>query len=97
MVVTRTVIFRNVIKSFSEGGVINSLPNHKILDWSKLKAFADGKIAITKELKCIFRNGRKHCGKRRKCWFPAFSPFRTKFSKSIFDRGVKSRDYEVKG
>ena len=23
--------------------------------------------------------GRKHCGKRRKCWFPAFSPFPTMF------------------
>ena len=23
---------------------VNSLPNDKILDWSKLKAFADGKI-----------------------------------------------------
>ena len=24
---------------------------------------------------------RKHCGKRRKCWEPAFSPFPTMFSK----------------
>ena len=24
--------------------------------------------------------GRKHCGKRRKCWLPAFSPFPTMFS-----------------
>ena len=23
---------------------------------------------------CLWR-GRKHCGKRRKCWLPAFSPF----------------------
>ena len=23
---------------------------------------------------------RKHCGKRRKCWLPAFSPFPTMFS-----------------
>ena len=22
-----------------------------------------------------FGKGRKHCGKRRKCWLPAFSPF----------------------
>ena len=26
-----------------------------------------------------FGNGKKHCGKRRKCWFPAFSPFPTMF------------------
>ena len=30
--------------------VVNSLPNQKILDWSKLKAFADNKI---EELKMI--------------------------------------------
>ena len=39
---------------------------------------------------------RKHCGKWRKCWLPAFSPFLTLFSKGFFPRGVKSRDYFVK-
>ena len=27
-----------------------------------------------------FKRKRKHCGKRRKCWSPAFSPFPTVFS-----------------
>ena len=27
---------------------------------------------------------RKHCGKRRKCWLPAFSPFPTMFSTPFF-------------
>ena len=31
----------------------NSLPNDKILDWSKLKAFADDKINITEKLKFV--------------------------------------------
>ena len=39
---------------------------------------------------------RKHCGKSRKCWLPAFSPFPTMFSKGFFLRIVKSRDREVK-
>ena len=26
----------------------------------------------------------KHCGKRRKCWLPAFSPFPTMFLKAVF-------------
>ena len=26
------------------------------------------------------KEARKHCGKRRKCWLPAFSPFPTMFS-----------------
>ena len=41
-------------------------------------------------------NNRKHCGKRRKCWLPAFSPFSTMFSKAFFSRGVRSRDCMVK-
>ena len=40
---------------------------------------------------------RKHCGKRRKCWLPAASPFPTIFLKAFFSRGVKSRDCVVKG
>ena len=46
---------------------INSLPNDKFLDWTKLKAFADDKIKskLTKEIR--FGMGRKHCEKRRKC------------------------------
>ena len=27
---------------------------------------------------------RKHCGKRRKCWLPAFSPFPAMFSKGFY-------------
>ena len=33
--------------------------------------------------------GRKHCGKWRKCWLLAFSPFPTMFSKCFFNRVVK--------
>ena len=39
--------------------------------------------------------GRKHCGKRRKCWSPAFSPFPTMFSKAYFFRVVKKQDCVV--
>ena len=40
------------------------------------------------------RSGRKHCGSRRKYWWPAFSPFPTMFSKAIFlfFRVIKSLD-----
>ena len=41
-----------------------------------------------------FEMGRKHCGKRRKCWFPAFSTFPTVVS--FFLRVIKSQDYVVK-
>ena len=72
----------------------NSLPNDKILDWSKLKAFADNKMNLTEKLSW-FGKCRKHCGKRRKCQLPAFTPFPTKFSKAFSFRVVKSRDCVV--
>ena len=33
---------------------LNSLPNGRILDWSKLKTLADDKIIITQEIEIIF-------------------------------------------
>ena len=39
--------------------------------------------------------GRKHCGKRRKCWLSAFSSFPTMFSKGFLYSVVKSRDCVV--
>ena len=40
--------------------------------------------------------GRKHCGKRRKCWLPAFLLFPQCF-KAFFLRVVISQDCAVKG
>ena len=67
---------------------LNSLPDNKVLYCAKLKAFADNKINVIKEIEICFRMGRKHGGKRRKCWFLAFSPFPT-FSKVVFFRSLK--------
>ena len=72
-----------------------TLPNHNFLDWSKLKALADEKINETEKLK--FVNGRKHYGKRRKCWPPAFSPFPIMFLKGLFVRVGISWDCVVNG
>ena len=68
---------------------MNSLPNNKILGLPKLKAFADDKINVTQKLKFALGRGRKHCGKRRKCWLPAFSPFPTMFSQASFSGSLK--------
>ena len=69
----------------------NTLTNDKSLDWSKLKAFANDKINVTQNF--LFGKGRKHCGKRRKCWLQAFSPF-PQCSQNVFffSKFVKSRD-----
>ena len=40
--------------------------------------------------------GTKHCGKRRKCCLPAFSPFPTMFSKGFIFKILKSQDCVVK-
>ena len=39
--------------------------------------------------------GRKRCGKRRKCWLPAFCPFPTVFSQACFLKFVKSQQCTV--
>ena len=59
----------------------HSLRNVTFLDWSKFKALTGNKISVTEKLK--FDLG-KHCGKRRKCCLPAFSPFLAMFSNGIF-------------
>ena len=68
---------------------LNPLPNHKFLDWSKLKAFCRWQNKHNLKTQILVKSGRKHCGKRRKCWLPAFSHFLTMFSEGFFFRVVK--------
>ena len=42
---------------------INSLPNDKILDTAKLKAFADDKTNVTKKLEFVFERIENIMGK----------------------------------
>ena len=42
---------------------VNSLPNDKILDWSKWKAFADNKINVTEKFTFILRRVENIAGK----------------------------------
>ena len=35
----------------------------------------------------------KHCGKRRKCWLPAFSPFSTMYSTLLSDKKYQILSY----
>ena len=67
-----------------------------ILDCTILKAYADDKINLNEKIKTWFGKGRKHCGKRRKCSGPAFSPFPTVFSKAFSFRVIKIRNCVVK-
>ena len=67
--------------------VVNSIPNNKILGWSKLKA--DNKINVTKKLKLAFGKIENIVGKG------AFS-IPTMFSKGFFITVIKSQDCVVK-
>ena len=71
-----------IIKSF------NPLPNDKILDWSKLKAFADDKFVLESVENIV--------GKGENVGLPAFSPFPTMFSKSVSLRVIENWDCVVK-
>ena len=76
--------------------LFNSLPNGKFFDWSKFKAYADDKINANLTTEIFFGMARRHCGKRRKLWFPAFSLFPAMFSKAFFPGVVKTGDCVVK-
>ena len=53
----------------------NPLPNNKILDQSKLKAFADEKLQVIQMAKFVLDKIKNIVGKRRKYWLPALSSF----------------------
>ena len=71
--------------------MLNPFPHDKILDWTKLKAFADYKLNVTKMVIFVFDrvenivgNGEIAC---------TISPFPTAFSKGFFPRRVKKCHY----
>ena len=51
---------------------------------------------MSENLKYVLGKVKKHCGKRRKCWLPAFSPFPTMLSKDFFLKVIKSRNCVVR-
>ena len=73
-------------------GVINSLPNDKILDWSKLKAFADDKFNIVKIMEIVVNNTENIVGKGENAAYQHFLLFQ-----QCFLKGMHSRDCLVKG
>ena len=59
----------------------NSLPNDKILDWSKFKAFADDKINVNEQLKSGLGRVENILGKGGNAVSSIFS-----FSRNVFKR-----------
>ena len=77
------------------GDYLNSLPNNKFLDGSKLKASADDKIIVIKILKIVLQGIGNIVGKGENAGNQHFH-FPTMFSKKIFVRVIKSLDWVVK-
>ena len=67
---------------------LNSLPNDKIVDWSKFKALADDKIYVTQNLNFVLEKLENILGrKRRKYWLAEFSLFSQNVFKSPISQG----------
>ena len=58
-----------------------SLPNNKILDWSKLKACADNKIKFTENLKFVLGRTENILGKGENAGYQHFLLFPKCFQK----------------
>ena len=68
---------------------INSFPNDKILDWSKLKAFADDKINVTEKLKFLLQRVENIVGKGENAGHKHFLLFPQCFQKDSYTGVLK--------
>ena len=60
------------------------LPENKVLDWSKLKAFADHKIDVTEKLKIVLERLENIVGKVENAGYQHFLLFPQCFHKASF-------------
>ena len=73
------------------GKEVNFLPNDKILDLSKFKAFADGNIISTQELKFVFGKVENIVGKGENAGYQHLLLFPQCFQKLSFPEVLKVR------
>ena len=87
----------HIINSKVYDFVINSLPNHKILDWSKLKAFADNKINLNEELKLVLERIESIVGKgeNARSIFSFFhNVFKTRLIQDCYKWGLCGKEFK---
>ena len=68
---------------------VNSLPNGKFLDWSRLKALADDKINVTEKLKFVFGRVENIVGKGENAGDRHFLLFPQRFQKASSTGSLK--------
>ena len=82
-----------LLKSYTHEKVLhNNVHAEPFFGWhifspAQIEWICGHKIYLYSNHEMLLSQGRKHCGKRRKCWLPAFSPFPTLFSTDIFPLG----------
>ena len=64
--------------------MLNSLPNYKILVWSKWSAFADNKINVNEKLKIVLGRVKNIVGKRENAGNQHFLLFPQCFQKASY-------------
>ena len=72
--VTFTSLFTHAV-SLDKVNFVNSLPNDKFLDWSKLKAFRDDKTNVNRKLKFVFGRVENIVGKGENAGYQHFLLF----------------------
>ena len=75
---------------------VNSLPDYKFLDLSKLKAFSDEKIDVRENMKFVLGSMENIVGKGEIAGYQHFLLFPQCFQKGYFLKIVKSQDCVVK-
>ena len=76
--------------------ILNPLLSNKILDYSKLKAFADDKINVAKMMISLSDRVENIARKGENAGYQHFLLFPQCFQKTFFFRVVKSRDFVIK-
>ena len=69
--------------------LLDPLPNNKILDWSKLKAFAYGKVNVTEKQKFFSGWLENTVGKGENAGYQHFLIFPQCFQKTSFSASLK--------
>ena len=79
----------NMDLSFALKEMVNSSPNDKILDWSKLKAFADDKIKLAKMMIFVFDTTENIVGKGENAGNQHFLLFPQCFQKAFYSGSLE--------
>ena len=90
------LIYSGHIGTCSSKRLFNSLPDDKILDWSRLKAFADNNINVTEKFIFILGRVENNVKKGENAGYQHFPPFPTMFSEGLLYRVVQSHDCVIK-